>query len=137
MASGDGSRASLSILIVEDDLAAIGTLGVIITRKFPKSAVYLAYDGAMGLELFKEQLPDIVVTDINMPKMDGIEMAQRIKEIRAGTKVIVLTAYSDKIVLERFREIGISQHILKPVEFYSLFAAIDKAMAEIVLERQS
>ena len=124
------------MLVVEDDMAAIGVLALVITRKYAKAAVHLAYDGMMGLQLFKEHLPEIVITDINMPKMDGIEMAEQIKAIRADTKVIVLTAYSDRIVLDKFNAVGISQHILKPVDFSRLFGAIDKAIEEIRLERQ-
>ena len=52
-----------------------GMLCTVIRRKFPDAAIYLAENGRIGVELFKKHTPDIVITDINMPVMDGIEMA--------------------------------------------------------------
>ena len=126
----------MKVLLVEDDRAAIEVLGFVISKRFPNCAVSFAYDGEMGLQAFKEQMPEIVVTDINMPKMDGLKLAEAIKSISPGTKIIVVTAYSDRIHEENFREIGISQHILKPVQFDKLFAALNKIIEEIRLERQ-
>jgi len=126
--------ADPSLLIVEDDRAAIEIIGFVLAKRFPRSDLKFAYDGEMGIEVFKEQLPDIVVTDINMPKMDGIRMAEEIKAISPATRFVVLTAYSDRIHLERFREIGISHHVMKPVQFEKLFDALDQVMGEIQAE---
>jgi YesN/AraC family two-component response regulator len=125
----------MELLIVEDDRAAIEILGFVIGNRFPQSNITFAYDGRMGLERFKERLHDIVITDINMPKMDGVAMAEEIKSIRAETRIIILTAFSDRIHVEKFREIGVSQHLMKPVEFDKLFAAIDRQIKEIEQER--
>ena len=97
MGSLQNSRPRISLLIVEDDKVASSTfLPHVIARKFPAVTIYVAENGKMGLELFKEHAPDIVITDINMPEMDGIQMAGEIKSIKADTKFIVLTAYSNK-----------------------------------------
>ena len=131
MESRCNAPKTLSMLIVEDDRVAIEVMGFIVSKRYPECGVSFAYDGEMGLEIFQERLPDIVITDINMPKMDGIKMAEAIKSIRAGTKIIVLTAYNHKIHQEHFAELGISEHLLKPVQFEKLFAAVDKAIEEI------
>lgn len=120
-----------SLLIVEDDRAAIEILGVLFGRKYPQCTVELAYDGQMGLDAFKREQHDIVVTDMNMPKMDGIQMSEAIKAIKGETRIIVMTAYSDRIHLDKFSEVGIRDHLLKPLEFDKLFAAIDRALKEI------
>jgi YesN/AraC family two-component response regulator len=125
----------MELLIVEDDRAAIEILGFVIGNRFPQSTITFAYNGVMGLELFKERLHDIVITDINMPKMDGVTMATEIKSIRTETRVIILTAYSDMVHVEKFREIGVSQHLMKPVEFDKLFAAIERVISEIEQQR--
>lgn len=131
MNPGADSPAALSLLMVEDDRAAIEVMGLVVSKRFPEWQVCLAYDGEMGLEMFRKQLPDLVITDINMPKLDGVQMAEAIKAIRPSTQIIVLTAYSDKIHEEHFRKIGIGEHLLKPVLFAQLFNALDKAVGEI------
>lgn len=95
-----------------------------------------AENGKIGVDLFNEHRPDIVISDINMPVMDGIKMAGEIKRMKADTRFIVLTAYDYDIYLNKFREIGIRDYMLKPIEFGKLFAAIEKCIDEIMLERQ-
>ncbi len=125
------SGAGLSLLIVEDDREALNLLRAMITRKFPAIKVFSAENGKRGLEIFRMHLPDVVITDINMPVMDGIEMAGEIKSIKADTRFIVLTAYTNRAYLEKFIEIGFSAYILKPVVFAKLFDALENCMAEI------
>jgi YesN/AraC family two-component response regulator len=125
------SLASFSVLFVEDDNIVCLAIGHMIARQFPDATVYTAENGLIGLELFKKHTPEIVITDINMPVMDGVEMASKIKSIRADTKFIVLTGYSDKNYLERFRETGFVDYMVKPVDIGKLFAAIEKCRADI------
>lgn len=117
------------MLVAEDDKAAREALCLMIRMKFPDAAVYSAEDGAIGLELFRKYTPDIVITDVNMPVKNGIEMAGDIKAIKPDTRFIVLTAYNEKIFFEKFSEIGFSAYILKPIEFRKLFAALEKCIA--------
>lgn len=131
MESMTSSRSVPSIMIVEDDRATCEILGMVVRRKLPDVTIYLAENGRSGLDRFKEHMPGIVITDINMPVMDGIEMAAEIKSIKADTKFIVITAYSDKGYLKRFSQIGFSEYLLKPVQFPKLFAAIEKCVSEI------
>jgi len=130
------TRPAHSILVVEDDTVSSEVMTLMIARKFPDITLYVANNGKMGVGLFKECISDIVITDINMPEMDGIQMAGEIKSIKAYTKFIVVTGYSDKNYLEKFREIGFSDYILKPVQFGKLFSAIEKCLDEIRLEGQ-
>ena len=126
----------ISLLVVEDDKDAIEVICSLIPLKFPDITIYVALNGSQGEQLFKEHVPDIVITDINMPGMDGIRMVRNIKAVKAGTRFIVLSGYSDKIHRDIFNHIGISDYILKPTEFNKLFAAIAKCIAEIKQERQ-
>jgi YesN/AraC family two-component response regulator len=129
------SKSALSLLLVEDDVVTLKLLGIVINRKFPDLTIYSAENGRMGVDLFKEHMPVIIVTDINMPAMGGIEMAGEIKSIRADTRFIVMTAHSDRSYLEKFSAIGFSEYLLKPIQFKKLFAAIERAIAEITMER--
>lgn len=118
--------SNFSVMIVEDDDAARDIIANIVGLKFPDCAIYTAENGRKGLELFKAHTPDIVLTDINMPEMNGIEMVREIRSINADASCIVLTAYRDKELMERFTEIGYCAYLLKPVNFVELFSALEK-----------
>jgi YesN/AraC family two-component response regulator len=120
-----------SILIVEDDQVICEMLATVIQRKFCDATIYRAGNGQIGVDLFKEHRPEIVITDINMPVMDGIEMAAAIKALQADAHFIVLTAYSDKAYFEKFSTIGFCAYLLKPIMLPTLFAAIEKCLDEI------
>src|ERR1035437_8861527 len=122
---------SPSILIVEDDKVAREMIGSVVQKKFRDVTIYLAENGRIGVDLFKEHSPEIVITDINMPVMDGIEMANEIKLIKADSKFIVMTAYSNKDYFESFSKIGFCEYLLKPVVFSKLYVAIEKCIAEM------
>jgi len=117
-----------SILIVEDDHAACQILEKVIAVKYPGVALYTAGDGKSGLDCFIKNSPDIVITDVNMPVMDGIRMAWKIKSIKAATRIIVLSAFCNKTVAEASNSLGFSvdSYLLKPVNFEGLFTAIDR-----------
>ncbi|HTP65425.1 MAG TPA: response regulator [Geobacteraceae bacterium] len=130
MGTGRDKGAPASFLIVEDDKDALEILCRMIHSKFPGIEVYRAENGKEGVQAFREHLPEVVITDINMPVMDGIEMAGIIKSIRPETRFIVLTAYTNRVYLEKFIDIGFSAYILKPVVFGKLFDAIENCLAE-------
>jgi YesN/AraC family two-component response regulator len=129
-------RTDSSILIVEDDRVICDMLGKVIKRKYSNVTIYLAGNGRVGVDLFKEHMPEIVITDINMPEMDGIEMAAEIKLIQADARFIVMTAYNDKVYFEKFSEIGFCEYLLKPIVLPALFAAIERSVVEITAKRQ-
>lgn len=102
-----------------------------ISLKFPDAQLHLAENGKVGLELFKEHAPEIIITDVNMPVMDGITMAAEIKAINPRTTIIVVSAYSNTEYLLNSIEIGINHYILKPIDFNELFNSISKSVAEL------
>jgi len=124
--TSDKSRPLLSLLIVEDDKMALSIIVRMVANEFPHCTIHSAENGIMGLELYKELTPDLVITDINMPGMGGIEMAREIRSIDVNARFIVMTAYSDIDLLEKFQEIGFCVYLLKPLKFEELFAAIEK-----------
>lgn len=130
------SHSSFSLLIVEDDESARDVIARMVALKFPACTISTAGNGKAGLELFKEQDPDIIITDINMPEMDGIEMARQIKSIRDSATCIVVTAHGDKAFFDQFTEIGFCAYLMKPVSFQELFAVIEKCGAEMKQQQQ-
>jgi YesN/AraC family two-component response regulator len=125
-----------SLLLVEDDDTVRGIVTRIVTLKFPECTIFSAENGKKGLQLFKEHTPDLVVTDINMPEMDGLEMARHIKEINPDAAYIVLSANSDEKSVEKFKKIGFCAYLVKPLEFKVLFEAIANCHQEVEQQRE-
>ena len=129
--------APISTLFVEDDPAVRELLYTALTEQYPDMLVYCAKNGDEGLQLFNEYSPTIIITDIAMPIIDGIQMATEIKLLDPDAIIIVLTAFSDSAVLLRAIKIGINQYLLKPIILETLFETINKNTEIISLRRES
>ncbi len=79
------------------------------------SKLFIACDGKEGLEFYKQYSPDIVVTDIKMPKMSGIEMSKEIKLINSKQYIIFTTAHNESNFFRYATEIDIYAYIIKPI----------------------
>lgn len=86
--------------------------------------VILAGNGDEGLKKFKKFNPDVIVTDISMPIMDGLDMSKEIRDISKDTPIVILSAFSEKEKLLKAIEIGIDKYIIKPIDMEELFEAI-------------
>ncbi|WP_281184207.1 EAL domain-containing protein [Trichlorobacter lovleyi] len=123
------------LLYVEDDADTRKLLSILIVKKYPGMKLFVAENGATGLEAFRKQRPDIVLADMNMPVMDGIQMAREIKALTAEAVIIAVTAYNDSYYLQNAIEIGIRHYVLKPVNSEDLFAVINKIIEELNLKQ--
>jgi YesN/AraC family two-component response regulator len=128
-------KLDLSLLYVEDDEDIRESIISLLERRIAK--VYSARDGLEGLKLFEQVHPDIIVTDIKMPEMDGLKMSQKIKEISPDTQIIIMSAFSDLDYLIQAINSGINQYILKPMDFGKLFTAIQKASYVVNLKKEN
>jgi YesN/AraC family two-component response regulator len=129
------SQPPISFLYVEDDPVTRNIMEKIFHLKLPGVSLHVAENGRVGLELYKKHAPEIVITDVNMPVMDGIEMAAEIKSVNPGAIIIAISAYSNTEYLLNSIEIGINHYVLKPIDFDKLFATIDKCLASISRSR--
>ena len=91
-------------------------------------ALFLAADGEEGLARYRERHPDIVVTDIAMPVMDGLQMCRKIRELNGTQQIAVVSAFNDAKTLKEAIDLGINHYIFKPIEASSLFSTLE-AMA--------
>ncbi len=89
--------------------------------------VLTAENGAEGLEIFKNENPAIVITDIKMPGIDGLAVLQRIKDIDPKAGVIVITGHGDSDLAQRALESQAVDCIHKPIKKEALSAALKKA----------
>jgi YesN/AraC family two-component response regulator len=126
MAANSNTTSAISLLLVEDDEVILDIQATILTAKFPDVVLYTAANGRLGLELFKIHMPDIVITDIDMTEMCGVQMSNDIRTIKPDTKFIAITGKdADEIQFE------FDHYIVKPVGFKDLFAAIEKCIGGI------
>ena len=104
----------LSLLYVEDEFATRGRFTEIFEKLF--DVVHTAKDAHEGLNLFSKNNIDIVITDIEMPVMNGLEMSRSIREQDFDIPIIVMTAHIDNSFVIKSIEIGVDAYLIKPIE---------------------
>ncbi len=126
-----GSEAQLikaRVLVVDDD-PILRTQLKRLTSKFV-SEIEVAADGAEGLAQWRQWRPDVVVTDIFMPGMNGLEMSEAIKAEDPDAQIIVITSDKDSETLLHALSIGVERYITKPVDMHLLIDAISKCVRD-------
>lgn len=124
----------LNIIIVEDEeIIRKGLVHTIPWDDFGCRVVGDAPDGLSGLELIRQQKPDLVLTDIIMPSLNGLEMLQRAREdVELTFDAIVLTSYTEFSYARKALQLGAADYLLKPVDEQEL----EKVVAKIRASRQ-
>ncbi|MBF0328664.1 MAG: response regulator [Nitrospirae bacterium] len=130
----ENTKLDLKILYVEDDSETQRIIADILKRRF--SELHTASNGSEGLSLYEQLRPDIVVTDIRMPEMNGIEMARKIMEINSDARIIITTAHSDTEYLIDAINIGVGQYVLKPIDTNVLLNSVSKCARTLLLQKE-
>lgn len=119
-----GQRYNISVLFVDDN----ETIRKLYRRILEKHVnhLYIAEDGSHGLELYQKHKPDLVITDMVMPVMNGLEMVKEIKKIAPDAKFVVMSAYSEKDSFVESIHLGVDGYLMKPVEAKKLLSLIDE-----------
>ena len=127
-------KLNVSLLYVEDD----GTLRNIYQKilEYAVKKVYVASDGLEGLESFKVHHPDIVLTDVRMPVMDGLDMIAKIRELNKNTRIIILSAFGESRYFLSAIELGVKAYLLKPVDSSYLLKTIGEQADELLLDKK-
>lgn len=94
-----------------------------------------ASDGELAYPLIRDSRPDILITDIRMPFMDGLELSRRVKEEMPGIKIIVLSGYDEFEYAREGIRIGVTEYLLKPIDGNKLLEAVRRVAQLIVSER--
>ncbi len=119
----------IKILYVEDEDRARESLSRFLNRFC--ETLYIAKNGEEGLELYKNQTVDLVISDIKMPKKSGLEMVEAIKKIRSEQLVIFTTAHIDSEYLFQAIELQVDGYVAKPVDLDKLKVQIEKCILEL------
>lgn len=123
----------LSLLFVEDDKDVREATCKLLKRYF--LAMYDSPNGQEGLENYRQYRPDMVLTDVTMPIMDGLEMSRKIKEEDENVPIIVASAHNEIDFFAEAIEIGIDSYILKPTNLQALLYLILKSAQPILKQR--
>ncbi|WP_419768004.1 response regulator transcription factor [Arcobacter sp.] len=122
-----------TILYIEDDEGVRTINSRFLNRMF--NELYEAKDGEEGYEFYKKYHPDIILTDIKMPKLDGISLAKKIRQKDTTTKIIISTAFSEKSYLMDAIELNLEKYIIKPLTSRNLLPALSKAVEALEKEK--
>lgn len=114
-------------VIVEDEILIREGLCRLMAKMFPEiEIVSVANNGQEGFECIEKCRPDLVITDIKMPGMDGLEMLSKVQEAGQEPKVIILTAYSEFTYAQQAVKLGVCDYIIKPVVVQEFVRTIRK-----------
>lgn len=125
--------SNLKILCVEDDCFALEEMVTFLKKRAGK--VFSAADGQEGIRQYEIHKPDIIIADLLMPKMDGIEMLHRLKDMTPELHAIVISSIGSVDTVLETVDIGIDNYIIKPVEFDDLESKLNKVAEKIATER--
>lgn len=97
--------------------------------------IYEAANGEEALNIYEEKKPNIILTDIHMPIMDGIEFVKTIREENKRIPIVMITAHTDKEYLLEAVELKMEKYIVKPIDIDELFEALEKCIEQLSVNR--
>lgn len=133
----DTKQLNLTLLYVEDDEGTRKSIGEVLALKVEN--LYVAKDGFEALEIFKNNKIQMIISDYQMPRMDGNELCENIKKINPSMPFVLLTAYSDTTLLINAINSGVDKFLQKPIDSKKLFSTLnniyEKIMKDFELEK--
>ena len=121
--------SKLNVLYVEDEPIIREEVGALLSRIF--GDVDLAYDGQMALEKYSQKEYDLIITDIKMPRLDGISLCQEVLQIKQNQAIIIISAYKEIDQLVSLLDMGVSGFISKPIDVQSFLQKLEVKVKEI------
>ena len=121
-------KSDLTLLYIEDDIEILQNITLILNKYFKK--IYKAQDGEEALKIYSKNKPDILLTDIVLPKLNGLAVATEIRDKDKKIPIIFLSAYRDKALSDTADKLSSSSFLVKPFALNDLEMAISKAIYE-------
>ena len=126
----------MKLLIVDDEDEIREGLAELIDWNSVSISMVLSAKGWMeAIKIAKKEVPDILLSDIKMPGMDGLELCELIKSINPRVKIILLSGYSDFSYARRAISIGVKEYFLKPVNIELLLQKTSELVKEVLCEQ--
>ena len=123
------------VLLVDDEREFVQTLSERLIMRDMGPAV--AYDGESALNLIKEDEPEVMIVDLKMPGIDGLEVLKKVKETRPDIEVIILTGHGHEEDRELCMKLGAFAYLQKPLDINELSEIIKKANEKIRQKKES
>ena len=121
----------MKIVIVEDEPRIREGIAMLLGRLGPEyQVVASAENGKIGLEKILETRPDLIITDVKMPEMDGVQMLTALRQQGIQTQAVVLSAYSDFSYAQKTMKLGVKDYLLKPIDRESFLEVLKEAGAQ-------
>ncbi|TCL54584.1 two-component system response regulator YesN [Kineothrix alysoides] len=122
----------MKVIIVEDEIRIREGICKLFGKMFPEyQVVGMAVNGEEGLKMILDKRPELVVTDVKMPVMDGLQMVARMYENKVKSKVIVLSAYSEFSYAQQAIRFGVSEYLVKPLVFMDFVQAVKNVESQL------
>jgi len=123
----------LNILYVEDELPVLEEVEAMLKLKVGK--IYTATNGEKGFKKYQEKKIDIIITDVAMPVMNGLEMVDKIRQINKSIPIIITTAFNEGSFFEKAIDLHVDKYITKPINIFKLFAILNRA-SEVIFQKR-
>ncbi|MCD4667798.1 MAG: EAL domain-containing protein [Sulfurimonas sp.] len=127
--------SKFSVLLVDDEEAARIQVNNILILLF--DTVYVAKDGAEAFEIYKEKRPDIIITDLTMPRIDGFKLIEIVRTISLKQKIVVMSAHTETEIIVKAIKSSVDGYILKPIEAKQMFETIEKTSISLKMEKEN
>jgi two-component system, response regulator, stage 0 sporulation protein F len=123
---GTNVMAKRKLLIVDDQFG----IRILLNEIFQKEGyqTFQAANGVQALNLVQNESPELVILDMKIPGMDGLEILKRVKKINASIKVIIMTAYGELDMIQEAIDHGAITHFSKPFDIDEIIAAVKKEL---------
>jgi GAF domain-containing protein/FixJ family two-component response regulator len=122
------------ILIIEDEQDIAQLMMVLMQERGYQTMV--AFDGAKGLKLALNERPDLILLDMRLPKMDGMQVLYRLHQHQANIPVVIVTAWGSEELAVRALRMGVKDYVNKPFDSKELLIAVERALVEGRLRRE-
>ena len=125
----NGSNESTKVLLVDDEQEFVHTLSERLQTRSIEPAI--AYDGEQALTMIDADQPDVMVLDLKMPGIDGLEVLRRVKQKHPETEVIILTGHGSEAEQALANQLGAFAYLRKPVDIDVLTNTMKRAYAKV------
>ena len=126
----------LQVLIVDDEQVERDGMKAILQKSFPSLVLHEAMNGKMAVEMARNIEPELILIDIKMPGMNGLEAFEKIIAHLPNTKFIMITAYDTYEYMRRALKLGAIDYILKPSKTNDIIETVGKVLKQIVVEKK-
>ena len=120
---------NMNILLVEDDDLLRNQLKQLLSGFFGR--IDVAENGLEALEKYSERSYDLIITDIKMPLMNGIELVRKLRDLNSFQNILIISAYSESEKLLELINIGIDGFLLKPINIENILTLLDKICSNL------